>query len=225
MVGSGPGFGSSGHPILLISFFFLGYGKTMTTLTCPKCSKVFKDKYESQCKAKLDSHLNRKNPCDRSDDTPFIREKTPVVKPTAPDLSQLNIDTEKTSLVDMIVRVFQRNECACMPNISKQHVVYRLDGKVRSEPLTDFIKTFWFHVMIPQFFNKIPLNVTVMFDVDVASETLTTEVYNEYVVGHKTPEGKPGFYPKLLKSLRGYFNTMEKSKRLEIKSRLCLGPV
>jgi len=192
----------------------------MTTLTCPKCSKVFKDKYESLCKVSLSRHLNRKNPCDRNDDTAYIREKTVVIKPTAPDLSQLNIDIEKAPLVDMIVRVFKRNECACMPNISKQHVVYRLDGKVRSEPLTDFIKTFWFHVMIPQFFKKIELNVTVMFGVDVASETLASEVYNEYVVGHKTPDGKPGFYPKLLKSLRSYFNTMEKSKRLEIKGRM-----
>lgn len=197
----------------------------MATLTCPKCSKIFKDKYESLCKVSLSRHLNRKNPCDRSDDTVYIREKTPMVKPTAPDLSQLNIDIEKAPLVNMIVRVFEDNECACMPNISKQHVVYRLDGKVRSEPLTDFIETFWFHVMIPQFFKKIPLNVTVMFGMDVASETLASDVYNEYVVGHKTPEGKPGFYSKLLKSLRVYFNTMEKSKRLEIKSRLSLGPV
>jgi hypothetical protein len=191
----------------------------MTTLTCPKCSKVFKDKYESLCKVSLSRHLNRKNPCDRNDDTVYIREKTVVVKPTAPDLSQLNIDIEKAPLVDMIVRVFQLNECACMPNISKQHVVYRLDGKVRSEPLTDFIKTFWFRVMIPQFFKKIELKVT-MFGVDAASETLSPLEYELYVVGHKTPEGKPGFYPKLLKSLRGYFNTMEKSKRLEIKGRM-----
>ena len=193
----------------------------MTTLTCPKCSKIFKDKYESVCKFKLDSHLNRKNPCDRNDDTAYIREKTVVVKPTAPDLSQLNINIEKAPLVHMIVRVFEDNECACMPNISKQHVVYRLDGKVRSEPLTDFIETFWFRVMIPQFFKKIELKVT-MFGMNAASETLTPLEYELYVVGHKTPEGKLGFYPKLLKSLRGYFNTMEKSKRLEIKSRLCL---
>ena len=187
----------------------------MSTLTCPKCSKVFKDKYESQCKAKLNLHMNRKNPCDRNDDTPFIREKTPVVKPTAPDLSQLNIDIEIAPLVDMIVRVFERNECACMPNISKQHVVYRLDGKVRSEPLTDFIETFWFNVMIPQFFKKFELKVT-MFGMNAASETLSPLQYELWVVGHK------GFYSKLLKSLRGYFNTMEKSKRLEIKSRLRL---
>ena len=197
----------------------------MTTLTCPKCSKVFKDKYESLCKVSLSRHLNRKNPCDRNDDTVYIREKTVVIKPNAPDLSQLNIDIEKAPLVDMIVRVFKRNECACMPNISKQHVMYRLDGKVRSEPLTNFIETFWFRVMIPQFFKKIELNVTFMFGADVASETLAGEVYNEYVVGHKTPDGKPGFYPKLLKSLRSYFNTMEKSKRLEIKSSLSLCPV
>ena len=192
----------------------------MTTLTCPKCSKVFKDKYESVCKFKLDSHLNRKNPCDRNDDTAYIREKTVVIKPSARDLSNLDLQFNKfNSISDTIIKVFQRNECACMPNISKQHVMYRLDGKVRSEPLTDFIKTFWFRVMIPQFFKKIELNVTFMFGADVASETLAGEVYNEYVVGHK------GFYPKLLKSLRSYFNTMEKSKRLEIKSSLSLCPV
>jgi hypothetical protein len=163
--------------------------------------------------------MNRKNPCDRSDDTPFIREKTPMVKPTAPDLSQLNIEIEIAPLVDMIVRVFERNECACMPNISKQHVVYRLDGKVRSEPLTDFIETIWFHVMIPQFFNKFDVKTVNIFGMDVASETLSPLDYKLWVVGHK------GFYSKLLKSLRVYFNTMEKSKRLEIKSRLSLGPV
>jgi len=186
----------------------------MTTLTCPKCSKVFNDKYESLCKVSLSRHLNRKNPCDRNDDTAYIREKTLVIKPTAPDLSQLNIEIEKAPLVDMIVRVFKHNECACMPNLSKQHIVYRLDGKMHSEPLTDFIETFWFNVMIPQFFKKIEVKVLSIFGMGVNSETLSPLEYKTYVVGHK------GFYSKLLKSLRGYFNTMEKSKRLEIKNKI-----
>ena len=114
----------------------------------------------------------------------------------------------------MIVRVFEDNECACMPNLSKQHVVYRLGGKMHSEPLTDFIETFWFRVMIPQFFKKIEVKIHNIFGMDVNSETLSPLEYKTYVVGHK------GFYSKLLKSLRGYFNTMEKSKRLEIKNKI-----
>jgi hypothetical protein len=191
----------------------------MATLTCPNCSKVFTDKYESQRKAKLNLHLKRKNPCDRSGDTPFIREKTTVIKPTAPDLSELDFEFEIAPLVDMILKIFQHNECACMPNLSKQHVMYRLDGKVCSEPLTDFIETFWFYVMIPQFFKKFKVKVLEIFGMDVKSEILTHFDYKLYVVGHR------GFYSKLLKSLRGYFNTMEKPKRLEIKGRLTPAPL
>jgi hypothetical protein len=188
----------------------------MATLVCPKCSKVFKDKYESQCKAKLDLHLKRKNSCDRSPDTPFIREKTLVHHHEVKDLSNLDLNFEKSTLVDMIVKIFQHNECACIPNISKQHVIYILNGTLHSEPLTSFIKTFWYAVMIPQFFKQFKTNVLGMFGVDVSSEHLSDAVFTAYIVGNKE------FYSKLLRSLRNYFNTMEKSKRLEIKRKLVI---
>ena len=193
----------------------------MHTVQCDKCSKKFSASYMSLAEAHLQRHLAKKKPC--------VHE---VPKgPEAHDLSHIGLDFDGSKLVHALTQIFDNYNSVCQPNISRDVIVYYLNGKVHHSSLAQFIYRIWYDFLIPRVFPIIKergWNYRVCgFKHDVTDPYLPkansiarykgspyfTSDYYQYVE-------QSNAYPVIRNRLSEYFKEVPKQRRSEIKALL-----
>lgn len=127
-------------------------------VVCPKCAKVFTHPtYPSKAKQALQSHLNRKNPCDSSEykiDRPVTFE--------VPDITRLDLSgvveemrnniylRDKFRITTIFRTLLTRNKFATIPNLGTGRVMYKLEGYIMYKRISEFLKDFWIYVLVRQ---------------------------------------------------------------------------
>lgn len=132
-------------------------------VVCPKCGKDFSnDKYRVTA---MRRHLARKNPCDRSVETEYVREvpghKVPIETIRCLDSVKWETPIPPPKLpVQMITPWFFRqvmkdkfNVCFVKPNRSKNEIWIKItkEDPVRIVKMDEFIKLFVNHVLLKHF--------------------------------------------------------------------------
>jgi len=193
----------------------------MHTVQCDKCSKKFSASYMSLARANLNQHLEKKKPC--------VRE---VIKgPEAHDLSHVELDFNGSMISSALAQVFDKYNSVCQPNISRDIIMYYINGKVHHSSLAQFIYTIWFDFLIPRVFPIIKergwdyKNYNFRYDV--------TDPYMPTPISIARYKGSPYFssdyyryvetseaYPNIRNRLIQYFKQVSKQRRSELKALL-----
>ena len=190
----------------------------MHTVQCDKCSKKFSASYMSLARANLNQHLAKKKPC--------VREVP--VEPEAHDLSHIGLDFDGSKLSSALAEIFDKYNSVCQPNISRDIIMYYINGKVHHSSLAQFIYTIWFDFLIPRVFPIIKERgwdyKTYKFRYDVTDPYMPkpmsiarykqspyfTSDYYRYVE-------KSEAYPNIRNRLIQYFKQVSKQRRSELK--------
>jgi hypothetical protein len=172
----------------------------------------------SLARANLNQHLAKKKPC--------VREVP--VEPEAHDLSHIGLDFDGSKLSSALAEIFDKYNSVCQPNISRDIIMYYINGKVHHSSLAQFIYTIWFDFLIPRVFPIIKERgwdyKTYKFRYDVTDPYMPkpmsiarykqspyfTSDYYRYVE-------KSEAYPNIRNRLIQYFKQVSKQRRSELK--------
>ena len=130
---------------------------------CPKCGKDYSsDPFWS---TSLSRHLARKNPCDRSSDTKYIREFEPTFVKPLNTFETITLPKEFSKLPKKYENIapqyfrdifsISENVCFVKPNSSKNEIFVKVspDVPVKVVKLDEFIKLFVNHIFLKHFSN------------------------------------------------------------------------
>jgi hypothetical protein len=127
--------------------------------SCPKCGRDYSN--NPYWTTDLRKHLLRKNQCDRTPDTKYIRGTiVPLREIFSLDSSIMNI-TEVPYRDDMLEWFFgeftknQKNVCFVKPNKSKNEILVKVNGCLKIVTISEFIKLF-FNLVIIKWFPENP---------------------------------------------------------------------
>ena len=193
----------------------------MHTVQCDKCSKKFSASYMSLARANLNQHLAKKKPC--------VREVP--VEPEAHDLSHIGLEFDGSKLSSALAQIFDKYNSVCQPNISRDIIMYYINGKVHHSSLAQFIYTIWFDFLIPRVFPILKergwdyKDNGFIYDVTSPSmpKSLSIGRYQEseyFTSSYFVYVEQSKFYPLLRNKLSEYFKEVPKQRRSEIKALL-----
>ena len=193
----------------------------MHTVQCDKCSKKFSASYMSLAEAHLQRHLAKKKPC--------VRE---VPKgPEAHDLSHIELEFNGSTISSALAQIFDNYNSVCQPNISRDIIMYYINGKVHHSSLAQFIYTIWYCFLIPRVFPIIKERgwdyKTYKFRYDVTDpympKPLSIARYKQspyFTSDYYRYVEKSEAYPNIRNRLIQYFKQVSKQRRSEIKDLL-----
>jgi hypothetical protein len=199
---------------------------------CPKCGKDYStDPYWS---TSLKRHINRKNSCIRSRDTKYIRNTDEVSKPKGPeahDLSHIELEFNGSTISSALAQIFDNYNSVCQPNISRDIIMYYINGKVHHSSLAQFIYTIWYCFLIPRVFPIIKERgwdyKTYKFRYDVTDpympKPLSIARYKQspyFTSDYYRYVEKSEAYPNIRNRLIQYFKQVSKQRRSEIRDLL-----
>lgn len=189
-------------------------------VTCPKCSKIFTDRYLSKAQQKLEVHMNRKNPCDK------IKEYVRNYKHdySVPDIQNLDLSPILKSLsgvsfnniaIHIFITLNTHNHFSTIPDIYSRHVLYKSKGQIMDVTSIEFVEHFerLFRCKI------VPLLKSSWSEWDSYWNTYLQNAVSLILIPNNDIKKTP-FFKTLYKGIIGYMLCMDKTERINIKNSM-----